>query len=380
MSKQLKFCSLTSRALLATGLVAAGSSAAFAQSGTSSVRNTAAFPTIEAAASWTPARLLNAKLMEPSPSMRWVPTETTLDLTTPSVAAPGSPPIEAAEPSLAAEVLPGGGTTQTPTEDQVSPTDNLGHGPFTESRVFPVPAQTAQYPYPASTVGAFFGHDPRTGGDFRCSASVLRPRIILTAGHCVVKPSTTSSGRYFYSNFAFYPSYNTGAAPVGVWGWQFADVENAWYFSDGSVPNSEDWALLVATDNTRGQILGNITGWLGYITGAISSNHLTIVGYPCNLDSCNLMQRNDAQTFASGGNNTWILGSATQGGVSGGPWVQDFGVAPVGSPPLQFGGNLAAAVNSYGPTGGNGYSGASQFNNDFISLLNEVCAHNSGNC
>jgi V8-like Glu-specific endopeptidase len=380
MSKLRDFRGPAALALLAAGLAAAGSAAAFGQSGTSSVRNVAAFPTMEAAAYWTPARLLNAKVMKPSPGPRWAPAEATLDLTTPTIAASGSPPTEDAASDLAEVVLPGGGTAQAPDQDQVSPADDLGHGLFTESRVFPVPAQTAQYPYPASTVGALFYHDPRTGGDGRCSASVLRPRIILTAGHCVVKASTSSNGRYFYTNFAFYPSYNTGAAPVGVWGWQFADVENAWYFSDNTWPNSEDWAMLVATDNAQAQKLGNITGWLGYVTGAISSNHLTIVGYPCNLDSCNLMQRNDAQTFASGGSNTWILGSATQGGVSGGPWVQDFGVVPVGSPPLQSGGNLVAAVNSYGPTGGNGYSGASQFNGDFLSLLNEVCAHNPGNC
>jgi len=380
MNKRINFQGIAARALLAAGLATAGSMAAFAQSGTSSVRNTVAFPAIEVASYWTPARLLNAKLINPKANGRWAPTGTTLDLTTPSIAAPGSPPTEDAAPDSAELVLPGGGTAQVQTQDEVTGTDDLGHGLFTESRVFPVPAQTAQYPYPASTVGAFFYHDPRTGGDGRCSASVLRPRIILTAGHCVVKASTNSNNRYFYTNFAFYPSYNTGAAPVGVWSWQFADVENAWYFSDNTWPNSEDWAMLVATDNARGQRLGDITGWLGYITGAISSNHLTIVGYPCNLDNCNLMQRNDAQTFASGGSNTWIVGSSAQGGVSGGPWVQDFGVIPVGSPTLQFGGNAVAAVNSYGPTGGNGYSGASQFNNDFISLLNEVCAHNSGNC
>src|ERR1041385_1362984 len=58
---------------------------------------------------------------------------------------------------------------------------------FTTSRVFP---DVAIDSYPYLTAGKLFFYDPGQGGYYVCSAWVLRPRIVMTAGHCVTHPST----------------------------------------------------------------------------------------------------------------------------------------------------------------------------------------------
>lgn len=253
---------------------------------------------------------------------------------------------------------------------------------FTTARVSP-DSTTVSYPYRAA--GKLYFSDPRTGGNFVCSASVLRPRIIVTAGHCVTKPSTTAANRYFYSNFLFVPAYNNGAAPYYTWTPSVEWISNAWYFSDGSVPNAQDVGMLVANDRTIGNArykLGNITGWYGYWTNQLGNNNVTMLGYPCNLDNCQKEEMNNAQTFAYGGNNTYTYGSAMRGGSSGGPWVQDFGIAPVSNPAVALGGNYIVGVTSYGPIATDPkYQGASNLDSRFLSLLSAACGPaTSGNC
>jgi V8-like Glu-specific endopeptidase len=267
---------------------------------------------------------------------------------------------------------------QTPF-DRITPEATSSFGAyFTTGRVFPDAATTA---YPYGVAGKLFFTDPKTGGNFVCSASVLRPRIIVTAGHCVTSPSTDPKQRYFYSNFLFVPAYNNGAAPYGVWTPSTIGVTNEWYFSNGSVPNAQDVGMLVAVDH-RGVKLGQYTGWLGYYTNQLSKNHVTMLGYPCNLDSCTKMQESFAQTFQSGGNNTYIYGSAMRGGASGGPWIQDFGVAPAGAPRGVLANNYLVAVTSYGPISTTPmYLGASNLDSRFLNLLSMVCGSaTSGNC
>jgi V8-like Glu-specific endopeptidase len=252
---------------------------------------------------------------------------------------------------------------------------------FTTGRVFPDAAVTT---YPFSAVGKLFFTDPKTGGNFVCSASVLRPRIIATAGHCVTHPSTNAAERYFFSNFLFVPAYNNGGAPFRSWTSNRQWVANAWYFSNGSVPNEQDVAMLIANDqliNGQPRKIGEITGWLGYFTNQLSNNNATMLGYPCNLDSCARMEITNAQTFASGGSNTFVYGSAMRGGASGGPWVQDFGVNPVSNPTVPLGLNYLIAVTSYGPVATEPkYLGASNFDARFLDVLSNACASNPGNC
>ena len=114
---------------------------------------------------------------------------------------------------------------------------------------------------------------------------------------------------------------------------------------------------------------------------------MTILGYPCNFNSCNIMQRNDSSDHRVGtaavGNNAFEYGSDMTGGSSGGPWVQNFGdplsAAPTGSRNLTR--NAVVGVTSYGFLDTNvKVLGASGFNAEFASMLNAACANATGNC
>jgi hypothetical protein len=176
------------------------------------------------------------------------------------------------------------------------------------------------------------------------------------------------------------PAYNNGTAPFGVWTPSQEWITNTWYFSNGSVPNPQDVGILIARDQRTK--LGYTTGWLGYYTNQLGNNNVSILGYPCNLDSCSKMEETFAQTFEYGGNNTYIYGSAMKGGASGGPWIQDFGIAPAGAPAGLLGNNYLVAVTSYGPVNTSlMYLGASNLDGDFLNLLSAACgAASSGNC
>ena len=340
---------------------------------------------------WTSQRLLSAKTIELTPragsdGMPMTASElnTAVRPNEAAVSSRGGAPSVRASSAIQKVLVSAEEMQQTLTAEQenfsmVIPDASSSFGAhFTTSRVFP--DTTTRY-YPYSTAGKLFFSDPRTGGNFVCSASVLRPRIIVTAGHCVTHPSTDATQRYFYSRFLFVPAYNNGAAPFGTWTPNTEWITNTWYFSDGSVPNDQDVGILIANDNF-GTKLGYITGWLGYYTNQLGNNNVSMLGYPCNLDSCGKMQENFAQTFEFGGNNTYIYGSAMRGGASGGPWIQDFGIAPAGAPAGLLGNNYLVAVTSYGPISTTPmYLGASNLDSRFLSLLSSACGPSTtGNC
>jgi V8-like Glu-specific endopeptidase len=360
------------------------------QTGATSTRITTTPAQVEAF--WNPSRILSATspMTNPAVGTNGLPTATAALVAPdnkPPVQVNGAGPASAPDPILNKTIVPAfylepsaplAGAFAPPSVAPIpSATSSFGAF-FTTSRVFP-DATTLAYPY--ITAGKLFFTDPHTGGNFQCSASVLRQRLVVTAGHCVASPSTNPAARYFYSNFMFVPAYNGGSAPLGVWTPNFAGVTNDWYFSDGSVPNPQDVGMLIMNDQ-GGRKISFYTGFLGYRTLALATNNVTMLGYPCNLDSCLKMQGTYAQTFASGGNNTYTYGSAMRGGASGGPWIQDFGVNPVSNPPVSLGLNFLVAVTSYGPVATTPmYLGASQLDSRFTNLLTVVCGSTTnGNC
>jgi len=380
-----------SAVLLATAFMTSG---AFAQ---------AASPTVTAPGGearsttnyWTPERLKSAKPMEltPGPGHRLQPLDNAAPQA-PAQTGAGAPPTTEDASSVARRIhaplaLPGDGGAKTDANPSApgsaTPFNTSSYGAhFTTSRVFP-DAATTTYPY--STTGRLYYRNPRTGSNFVCSASVLRPRIVVTAGHCVYHAGPTSddpsTNKYWYSNWQFVPAYNNGAAPKGTWNWAWAIASSYWTNGNGSVPNQQDVAMFEMADNA-GQKISAFTGYLGYATGGLSPNHLTIIGYPCNIDNCARMQNTTAESFANGGANTVVYGSAQRGGTSGGPWIQDFGVAGVGSP-TGTARNWLKSVSSYGPIATEPkYLGGSTLMSSgagsFSSLLSTACAHKAGNC
>jgi len=113
----------------------------------------------------------------------------------------------------------------------VSPSATSSTGAFfTTSRVFP---DSATLSYPWRAAGKLFFHDPRTNGNFICSASVLRPRLIVTAGHCVYQAKPASGTRYFFNNFLFVPAFRqippaASVAPYCSWTTAYRITTGAW--------------------------------------------------------------------------------------------------------------------------------------------------------
>ncbi|MEH1931539.1 trypsin-like serine peptidase [Nostoc sp.] len=249
---------------------------------------------------------------------------------------------------------------------------------FTSSELIPLSADLS-YPYAAS--GKLFFSKPE--GDFLCSAAVIKPRLILTAGHCVHRGSGGNNG--FYSNFLFVPAYRDGAAPYGRWSWSHVITTNTWITGNGSEPNAADYAIIELSDQSFDGVsrtIGSVVGYFGTKTLDLLPNHVTMLGYPANLDSGEKMHQVTAGSYGSGANNTAIYGSDMTGGSSGGPWVQNFGVAADGQVNgLDTSLNQIVGLTSYGPTVvGPLYQGSSIFDSRFTSILNSACAWNPGNC
>jgi hypothetical protein len=78
---------------------------------------------------------------------------------------------------------------------------------FSSSRLIP---SDARMHYPYRTVGKLFFVVPGLG-EGHCSAAVIRPRLVLTAVHCVHQGSGGADG--FFQSFVFVPAYHEGNAP-----------------------------------------------------------------------------------------------------------------------------------------------------------------------
>jgi hypothetical protein len=196
--------------------------------------------------------------------------------------------------------------------------------------------------YPQSTIGKLFF---TLGGlDFVCSASVLRPHILLTARHCVFD---TANG-LFATNVVFYPGWHSGpnASLSGAW---FARNLATWNggglnYDIGMIQTFDDDAAGCG-GSLGGNPIENVTGYLGYFYGGdYSQVHWDEFGYPqAPPYNGNLMVQSESSTGALaqfGQTDTVEVGNPMTGGSSGGPWIRNFG-------PGGGGNNWANGLNSF---------------------------------
>lgn len=299
--------------------------------------------------------------------------------------APTGPVIEGKSYQPATEPVPDtkpmkqkhGSTTSgsiVPTAATVAPRSvGTSKRPFTSREVF----YDTYTDWPYRLAGKLFFTDPVSGLDYICSASINSYRLIATAGHCVYD----GKGKYFYTNFAFVPSYGSWygtTAPYGTWTAAYAITTTSWANGKGKVPNRGDFAFLVAQNQGVNRI-GAYLGYLGYSINSLVGRHVTQLGYPANLDSGYWMIENAAQAVGRKSGTKVIaaeLGSAMGGGSSGGPWIQDFGYGATGQYISSTGSNALIGVTSYGPAEGNyprQYQGSSILNAEWLTMRNAAC-------
>lgn len=246
------------------------------------------------------------------------------------------------------------------------PASGSGGGLFTSSRLVPVSADQS---YPYSTVGKLYFTIPGEG-DFYCSAAVIRNRVIATAAQCI------HSGTGFYDDFEFVPAYRDGAAPFGIWGWEYVAVPSAWTSSKGKLPNAADYGLIELEDRVFDgalRTIGDVVGYLGYTTQRLRPNHAHLLAYTSSHDNGEKLHQVTAKDHKNAAPSNVLYGSDMRGGSAGGPLIQDFGDNPALA-------RWIGALSTYNNSSAVKLQGASIPDSRFTSLLGSVCAHRAGNC
>lgn len=260
-----------------------------------------------------------------------------------------------------------------------------GGVPFTTARVNSFTMQVSKdWPYAAA--GKLF-FKKANGSSYICSASLIKKGLVVTAAHCVFDWGKTDKG--WYNNHSFVPAYNNGSAPYGTWSSQRIYILNSYYngttsacAQNGVVCNNDIAIIVLAPQSSK--YPGTSTGYYGYaydgygFTGG--KTLINQLGYPGNLDIAQLMERSDSQgtTNSSMANNT-VIGSLMEGGSSGGPWLNNLGIAASNSSTSASAkdSNIVVGVTSwgYGAPNSQKTQGATQFtSNNIKSLVDQACA------
>ena len=238
--------------------------------------------------------------------------------------------------------------------------------PFSRSNVLTQLYRNATRKYPYTTVGKLFF--TLNGLNYVCSASVVRPHLLLTARHCVFDYVDPSGGS-FATNMVFDPGYLNGANTNLGGGWvarrMATWVSNApgYDYDIGFVQLFDD-DLRGCNASLGGTPIESYTGYLGYWYGNASGNFASYgpsgsgcsfgdyskrqwseFGYPHAppFDGKRMVQ-SDSSTGALdflGATNTVEVGNDMSGGSSGGPWILCF------TPGLSGARNYANGLNSY---------------------------------
>ena len=224
-----------------------------------------------------------------------------------------------------------------------------------------------QFYYPYRAAGKLFFNIG--SASYVCSASLIKPGVIVTAAHCVANYGQSQ----FYSSWVFVPAYYNGTAPYGTYTGRSAAILTKYYNGTDNcyqygVVCPDDVAVIVLNKNAQGYLPGQITGtlgygWNGYGFNSSGQSLITQIGYPVALDSGALAQRNDLQGFVSTSySNNTVIGSLETGGSSGGPWTVNLGRAPILngiSPGTPAGANIVVGVTSWGYYGHRGQAAGS---------------------
>lgn len=169
--------------------------------------------------------------------------------------------------------------------------------------------------------GRAFFYNPVTRTNQSCSGGALnsaKRRLVSTASHCV---HTGGSNGQWMQNWAFYPGYQFGTGPAGIFPLWQAWSNTQW---TGSANLGYDYAFVITQTNTSGQRIVDRVGGNGLIVNP-GRPFVTAIGYPSNF------QNNEQQAFCqvqltarSGTNRDQKLNCDMRFGASGSPWIRDY--------------------------------------------------------
>lgn len=265
--------------------------------------------------------------------------------------------------------------------------------PFTTARVqlYSKQVTSAAYPYRAAGKLMITLADGSTGW---CSAALIRKGLLVTAAHCVADYGVD----WLNATWTFYPGLYNGKGAYG--GTKAVEVFALNSYVNGSNPCTvagvvclDDVAVVVLASKS-GKYVGSRTGWLGYktrnwgFTPTYGQTQITQLGYPHGIEYGNQMIRTDSQGqawYVTKAFNT-LIGSLMDGGSSGGPWINNFGMQPLLTdviPGYAPDPNMIVGVTSWGYTdhGALAVQGASPFRPENIdALVNTACYYYPSAC
>lgn len=168
--------------------------------------------------------------------------------------------------------------------------------------------------FPYSAVGKLFF--TQNGGNYQCSAAMIKGHGIWTAGHCVHAGNNSASS--WSTNVVFIPQYLNGSAPFGQCSVTQLWTTTDWYTNGNPNGLDNDYAAGAITCNVSGS-----TGWLGLTWNQSYSQSYQALGYPAAppftggvMIGCN----SGLASYGFGTPTTYGITCDMTGGSSGGPW------------------------------------------------------------
>jgi len=173
----------------------------------------------------------------------------------------------------------------------------------------------------SNTNGKIYFFNPLDNQTHWCSGGAVNTgskRLVVTAGHCI---HTGGSGGTWMLNWIFIPGYDRGGEPRGRFPAYWFHSSTGWTVDANW---QRDFGFVVTHNNGSGQRVVDAAGGHGFRVNGSFSRFIHIAGYPGNRDGGEVQWYCWGTTDQWPGASAYRLGCDFGGGVSGGPWLEDY--------------------------------------------------------